>query len=91
MNIYQAEKLLKDNCSRGALVEAFGCVQYYVPKKTVKEFSFLCNKHIPTGIFWSVRPLNCTSKKGNYAVVRMLDSESLAEAVKKFPKIFKKV
>lgn len=91
MKIYKPEKLLKDNCSRGVVIEAFDCVDYFVPKKSVKEFAFLCNQYIPEGLIWSVSALNCTSKKGNYAVLRQFDEKSISDSRKKFPEIFKKV
>jgi hypothetical protein len=91
MNIYQAEKLLKDNCSRGFCVEGLGMLWFHVPKKSVRGFIELCWRRIPYNIDWHVLPLNTTSKKGNYAIVRHFDEKSINAARNKFPKIFKKV
>lgn len=66
MKYIEAQKLLENNISRGAMMAGFGCLTYFVPKKQVKEFTTLLNYYLPVGVTLEVLPLNTTCKKGVY-------------------------
>ncbi|AGH32118.1 hypothetical protein VPHG_00051 [Vibrio phage 11895-B1] len=76
MKIQNAINLMKNNISRGILLEGMGCVTFFVPRRDCDKFIELCKDVIPAGVYWSVGTLRdnkITMKKGVYEVGRLRD------------------
>jgi hypothetical protein len=76
MKIINTINLMKDNISRGVMLEGIGCITYFVPQRDCERFIKICEQTIPLNIYWSVGTLrdnNITMKQGLYEVGRLCD------------------
>ncbi len=83
MKYIEAQQLLEENVSRGAMMEGFGCVAYFVPKKQVKQFIVLVKSKIPAAVELGVKPLNTTCKKGMFEYWQPRDGKPIPELIQK--------
>ncbi|ALM62015.1 hypothetical protein AXI64_gp023 [Vibrio phage qdvp001] len=76
MKVVNAINLMKENVSRGIMLEGMGCITYFVPERDCEMFIKVCEQVIPLNVYWSVGTLKdnkITMKKGLYEVGRLRD------------------
>ncbi len=83
MKYVEAQQLLEENVSRGAMMEGFGWVTYFVPKKQVKQFTVLAKSKIRAAVELEVNPLNTTCKKGVFEYWQPRDGKVIPELIQK--------
>ena len=81
---------LKDNASRGGMMEGPSCVTFFVPKKVVNNFKNKVEKALPSGVHLVVLPLNVNCKKGVYDIWSFFKDEEIPDMICKSFKIKRK-
>lgn len=79
--VADAISFLKDNASRGCMMEGAGCLTYLVPKKIVKTFKNKVEKALPAEIHLVVYPLNVNCKKGTYETWFLSSEKEIPELI----------
>lgn len=83
MKYIEAQQLLEESVSRGAMMEGFGCVTYFVPKKQVKWFTALAKEKVPCAVELEVIGLNTSCKKGIFEYWQPRDGKDIPELIQK--------
>lgn len=81
MTVNEVKTLLVQNVSRGAMMHGFGCVTFFVPTKSLKQFKRGIEGGLPATVDVEFLPLKIPMKKGDFQYWSPSDGKNIPEVI----------